>query len=291
MNLAVCMICRDVEFFLPLIFKNIEKLSHYNLHLIFIYDNCIDKTGELLKMYKEKSNFNIYIKELTNNNSKCRTVRIANARNECLKILYTLDNIQYHIVLDSDNVNCVSWDNSHLIDYYINEDKSWDCITFNRKIYYDTWALMIDDFKWHVWGWGVFSKYIVKIIRLYIEEKLKISKEDIECHSAFNGFAIYRTQKYKNIKYIGWFKDIPKNFFKKEDINKSISFINKISNINEYITIDSKKLINNWFVDNEKLINIHQGEICEHIYYNLSAKKLNNCVIKISTKCLQSIDD
>ena len=35
--------------------------------------------------------------------------------------------------------------------------------------------------------------------------------------------------------------------------------------------------------------NVKPGEICEQIYYHISAKRLNSCVIKISTKSLQNI--
>ena len=288
MDLAICMICRNVAFFLPMIFKNIERLSHYNLHLIFVYDNCRDETAKVLQMYKENSKFNVYIKETINNNSELRTVRIANARNECLKILYSLNDIQYHIVLDPDDTNSVSWENSHLIDHYINIDKTWDCISFNRENYYDIWALMVDDFKWHSWGWGEFSEYINKTINEYIKIKINNSKEDIECHSAFNGLAIYKTRRFKGIEYKGFISDIPKNFFKKEDLNKSISFINKLTKSDVFINFDTKKLDSTKNYHSNKPV-IKPGEICEHIYYHIHAKRLNNCVIKISTKILQDI--
>ena len=300
MNLAICMTCKNIEIYWKYVIRNIEKLSHYNLYLIFVYDNCNDSTGFILKTYKRKTKHNVYVKRLKDNNSYLRTVRIANARNECLKILYSLKDIKYHIFLDPDDKNSVEWVNSHLIDYYINEDKTWDCMTFNRGFYYDTWALNIGDFKWHSWGWGEYSTWVNRMLWGYLQETFKETQEDLICHSAFCGLAIFRTDKFKDIEYRGRIKDIPKNFFKKEDLNKSISMVNKLAKVHvaplmqreiPYVTFDVKKLDSPKNYMEHPPVKLLPDEICEHIYYCISATRLNNCVIKISRKSLSAEEE
>jgi hypothetical protein len=274
MNLVICMTCRNVGVHLPYIFANLERLIGYTLHFIFVYDNCIDNTETLLNEFKAKHD-NVHISHLKNNNSKMRTVRIANARNECLRILKEVDT-DFHIFLDPDDRNINKW-NINVIDEYIKFRNDWDCISFNVNPYYDTWALQTKEFMWHSWGWGDHSSNVNEILRKHTENKLSDTNDDIEVISAFCGFAIYRTKKFNGLKYIGNINEFPKKFFKKEEINKSISFINKFipAKINKDLMSD-KNYFRGWEV-------ILPGEICEHIYYHTQAHRNGN-KIKISKK-------
>ena len=97
-----------------------------------------------------------------------------------------------------------------------------------------------------------------------IKNKLKKSQNNsIECLSAFNGLAIFKTDRYKGIKYDGLYSNIKKLITDKER-EYTIKFLQK--NLNG--------------LDNLKLNN--EIDCCEHIYYNLLARKQNNCIIKIS---------
>jgi hypothetical protein len=125
------MACRNVSRYLLPVFKNISKLTNYNVIIVVVYDNCRDDTENILYKIKKNIPNEFYIKKLENNNSLLRTVRIANARNACLDILDKIDT-NYHIFLDPDNVNIEEWDIS-VIDYYIKKYKKWDIISFNRK--------------------------------------------------------------------------------------------------------------------------------------------------------------
>ena len=52
-------------------------------------------------------------------------------------------------MIDGDNRNTHRW-NTDVINKYIEnfDNDNWDCITFNRKHYYDWWALLIgQDFE------------------------------------------------------------------------------------------------------------------------------------------------
>ena len=302
MKLAICMVCRNVEKHLSAVFKNVDSLDKYSPILIIEYDNCTDSTEKIIRENLSTYKYEKYLIHLKNNNSEYRAERIANARNECLKIVNKIENLDYHIMIDTDDINSEMW-NVNIIDHYLS-DNSWDSISFNGDnskqttgVYYDKWALLIGDLKWHIWGYGETSTEIAVCLEHYIGRLLKES-EEVECNSAFNGFAIYRTSKFKNCEYIGRLSQIQSNFFKKEDINKSISFIEKMSmfkylrsikpsiNLKVHYPLNSEKNNHSVF-KKDNIEKIRPDEICEHIYYHLSAKKKNNAVIKISSKNLQ----
>ena len=271
MKLAICMVCRDVGITLPFVFKNINSLSKYHdITLIAEYDNCKDNTLQLLEQYKNDSSFDVIITTCINI-SPYRTERIAIARNKCLDILETLKDINFHIFIDPDDINIKPW-NINLIDYYLKKN-TWDSISFNgdnaytKRYYYDKWALQIDSFRWHVFGFGENCIRIRDFMEKYITERLADSiREDIDCISSFNAFCIYRTEKFKGIRYVGLIEKLPLKFFKKQDINNTITFLHKngIECKVEYPLYSSK---NNYpHKDLPK-----SCEICEHIPYNMVA--------------------
>ena len=303
MKLAVCMVCRNVEKHLKYIFKNIDSLDKYSPILIIEIDNCTDSTENLIREYLSNYKHEKYLISLKNNNSEYRAERIANARNECLKIVNEIENLDYHIMIDSDAINSDPW-NVNIIDHYLS-DNSWDAISFNGDNsketyghYYDKWALLIGDLKWHVWGYGESSQEVILSLEMYMSSLLK-QNDEVECHSAFNGFAIYRTEKFRNCEYKGRISQIDSKFFKKEDINKSISFIENLSVFKHLRSIHEKDIVlkvhyplnseknNHSMFKKDNTVKIRPDEICEHIHYNISAKKKNGAVIKISSKNLQ----
>ncbi len=295
------MVCRNCEKHLEKIFENLKQLEKYTPYLIIEYDNCEDSTEQLIKEYTKNIKMNVRIISIKNNNSIFRTERISIARNTCLDFLDTIET-DFHIMIDSDAINTRKW-NIDIIDYYLSRD-DWDCISFNGDnsnettgYYYDKWALNIDDFRWHCWGFGNMSAIVSKGLENYINEKLNNNSE-VECHSAFNGFAIYRTEKFKGIRYKGLISNIEPNFFKKKDINKSIEFVNKLPEIiyynkkrrdmvKIYYPLNSVKNNSDIFKVLYGFQSIYPDEICEHIYYNISAKRKNGAIIKISNKNLQ----
>ena len=80
--------------------------------------------------------------------------------------------------------------------------EDWDSVSFNRNNYYDIWALSINPYYLscaHIGGDAgiAMSKYIINLLN-------NANKDDlIPCASAFNGFAIYRTDKFVNCRYSG----------------------------------------------------------------------------------------
>jgi len=264
MNIALCFCVRNCEQYLKEIFINIDHLKTLNINVfsIFVYDNCNDNTKSILENYQINTD-NVIIRNITNNNN-LRTVRIANARNECLKIVYNeLTNIKYHIMIDCDDVCTPRWD-INIIDKYLNnfDNDNWDCISFNLNNYYDIWALLVDDFKHHCWGFAENSSKVVKIMRAYINDKLANCKTNsIEVMSAFNGFCIYKTDRFKGFHYDGSY-----------------------SSFDPLITDVERANVENWFKDvcdlNVKCDKNRQ-ECCEHLFFHLNAFKQGR-KIKIS---------
>jgi hypothetical protein len=174
-------------------------------------------------------------------------------------------------MIDADDVNIEKWD-LEVIKKYLN-DETWDALSFNRKVsgYYDIWALAFEDYKHHCWGFipPAQCRGICKKMADDITNKLNTLSEYelLECWSAFNGFAIYRTYKFRDIKYDGSYENI-KNIINNEE--REIT-LNKLKNELEipYLYI------------NENYI-----ECCEHLYYHFSAIQKNNARIRISKQLM-----
>ena len=174
-NIALCFCVRDCEKYLPGIFENIEHIKklNFNVYSIFIYDNCTDNSPNILKRYKQQYPNIVTVKEIENNSNK-RTVRISNARNECLNYVYNeLNDILYHLMIDADDVSSNKW-NIDILNKYLNNfyNDDWDCMTFNKDKYYDIWALMFDEYRHHCWGFYNKSNTVINIMENQIIKKL-----------------------------------------------------------------------------------------------------------------------
>tara|TARA_B100001059_G_C17671107_1_gene494568 strand:- start:36 stop:863 length:828 start_codon:yes stop_codon:yes gene_type:complete len=270
MNVALCFCVRNCGDYLLKIFKNIEdfkKYTKHNVYVIFVYDNCSDNTATLLMQYKKLFSEKTIIKTIKNNNHR-RTVRVANARNVCLYIIYNeINDINYHIMIDADDVCCNKW-NYELIEKYLDnfDNDDWDCISFNRDAYYDIWALQFDNFKHHCWGWLNRNQSfpIIDIMKNELINKINsTSGNSIEVYSAFNGFCIYKSPRFREFYYDGYYKNV-KELISEEDREKTIQYLRSKYNINVACNEGEG-----------------YGECCEHIFYHISALKQNR-KIKIS---------
>lgn len=265
-SIVCCLCIRNCERYLPKFFDNLTKLSKYfkNFEVIFVYDNCNDNSENLLNEYKNKSNYNIRLIHNINNKHPFRTVRIANARNVCLDVIYNeIKDVDFHIMIDADDVNYCDWD-IDLILYYLEKD-NWDALSFNRKAYYDIWALLLPEYMYHCWGFGRYSRTVTPYLQSKIVkhlDNLKDRDDLFECLSAFNGFGLYRTPKFVNIKYNGYCNDF-NHLLNKEDVIKSI------------LRLRSELNINNLFIS-------ESNECCEHLYYHLTAIRDNNVRVRVS---------
>ena len=267
-HVAFCASVRNCAPFLSFIFKNIESvitLNKYTISCVFVYDNCSDSTGKILKKYADESKHKVIVTQIENNSIQ-RTVRISKARNKCLDIIYNdLQDVDYHIMFDADDVNQHQWNIDTLCKYIDSEDSTWDSMTFNRKSYYDTWPVLVDHITHHEHGIKGCDRYVCRHIIKYIKQKIKKCKSDsFYVNSAFNGLGIYKTPSFKGIRDVGLYKDVADMYTDEERSSYLKVLHSKMRNPN--LTISTNP----------------NDECCEHIYYNLTASLHNKCRHKIS---------
>ena len=268
-NCYICGCVKNCSNYLENVFKNILEIRKIfnKIKVIIAYDNSSDNSLKILYKLKDlyKNNFDIVI-IINNNKSKYKTENISNARNSILKYI-NKESIQYKyfIMMDFDDVS--EYDiNISILEEYLNRN-DWDSLSFNRKNYYDIWALSIAPFYISCWHWNKNqdnSSYVVNIMKEYIKNKLLTlnSEELLECSSAFNSIAIYRTEKFINCSYSNnVFKS--HSFLETNHIKENINNLNILTNKdNTFYTI---------------LL-----EDCEHRHFHLEAIKKNNAKIRIS---------
>jgi hypothetical protein len=261
-----CCICGPVKNcgpYLDKVFKNIEKITSLfeDYVIIIYYDKSDDDTLIKLKNYQLQNNkMKFYIN--TCPVSKYRTHNIAKARNFCIaEIKENYSDFPFFIMMDFDDVNCKNV-HPEIIEKYLHR-QDWDCLSFNTSPdYYDIWGLSIypycfsyNHFKQSVEYYSIIQKYVENLLVKLPENEL------LKCFSAFNGFAIYKTNKFLNCKYDGRVRVdlLPSFFLKKHMLATNSPMIYKdYGNVNGYF------------------------EDCEHRAFHLQAIQLNNAEIKIA---------
>ena len=226
MKTYFCGCVRNCAKYIPAVLANIEKLAKQfdDYHIVVAYDLSTDQSLRELCIAKRRlSKIDILInhKPLSN----VRTQNIANARNAIMEFIRAdrLDNsprsdFNYFIMIDFDDV-CAGTMNMNALNTYLQKERAgcpcpWDALSFNRPKYYDIWALSIHPFMYSCWSFP--NGYaVVEIMRNYVQQKLQeVLKnkggdgdgsirgcELLTCASAFNGFAIYRLDKFIDISY------------------------------------------------------------------------------------------
>ena len=188
------------------VFQNIEKIGALfdDYQILIYYDSSYDNTLSKLKLYQQKNpRLKLYVNKTMI--SKYRTHRLAHARNFCLNYVRSLDLTEYpvFIMMDFDDVSAKEVKPEILRNYLLRDD--WDGLSFNTSPkYYDIWALSIYPYCFSYNHFKNNNKYY-HIIQDYIDNKLKQLKEGdlLKCISSFNGFSIYRTNKFLNTSYDG----------------------------------------------------------------------------------------
>jgi hypothetical protein len=259
MKCCICGTVRDCGKYLDNIFSIMEKIGTLfeDYRIILYYDLSTDNTLEKLHNYSKKNNKLVLLIN-TEPLLKYRTHRIALGRNKCLKTMrQQFDNYDHFIMIDCDDKCDYTIKLNLLKNYLLRND--WDSLSFNHPAgYYDLWALSKRPFVVSCHHFKVSNRsqnYITNIIKKTPRHKL------IRCLSAFNGFSIYRTNKFKDCWYDGHFRldYIPAKLIKENVLN-------------------SGKII--FKSDNE----INQD--CEHRFFHFSAVKKHDAKIMISPHCL-----
>jgi hypothetical protein len=204
-----CVFCGPVKNcapYLSTVLNNIEKIGTLfdNFVIVLFYDHSTDSSLQILKNYQKNNpkliihiNNNIYL-------SQYRTHRIAEARNYCLNEIRTkYPEYSYFIMMDFDDPNSKNCNIDVIKRALKRED--WDALSFNTSpAYYDIWGLSIYPY---CFSYNHFenNQLFYTIIQNYITFRLQNLNNNslLPCISAFNGFAIYRTNKFLNCLYDG----------------------------------------------------------------------------------------
>jgi hypothetical protein len=266
-NCCICGTVRNCGPYLDKVFENILKISTIfkKYEIIIFYDNSTDNSIERLEYYKSKIK-NLKFYQNKHSLSKFRTHNLANARNYLLNYVKAKQHkFDFFIMMDMDDVNAKDC-NINVLKYYLNRT-DWDGLSFNTDpMYYDIWALSKQPFTFSYNHFPNNNKYH-KLIGKYMDMLLKKIPEDklLSCISSFNGFSIYRTNKFMNTKYDGFPRPelLPPHLL---NMHKQIMKSNIIYKI--YPTVDGRV------------------EDCEHRAFHISAIQNSHAKIRISPKVL-----
>jgi hypothetical protein len=198
-DICIGLCVKNNEFGLPFVFKNLNIMRELlNIELIVAYDDSSDNSLKLL----EESDFHPILLNVKNTSS-IRTERISNARNTILEYISSLDKKpEYFAMMDTNEYSCIGPIQIDVLKEAFQRYEEWDCISFNREAgYYDTWALSFEPYIFsffHFMNWRSF----VDIMRKDFNDTLQSPGDDLlEVWSSFNGFAIYKTDKFINCRY------------------------------------------------------------------------------------------
>jgi hypothetical protein len=196
-KLVICGTARNIGKYFHQVFSNIYKIQDLfiNSTVIVFYDESDDNTERLL------SNENIVFIKNKEPLHDLRVARICNGRNKIIEYIEKFNmNPDYMIMMDFDDVTAGRINLPVLIDD-LNNDDHWDCMTYNKQDYYDIFALCYNQFTYNCWSYGHLSPYVVELIKRDITQQLDLCEDYIEVKSAFNGFGLYKYEKFKGIKY------------------------------------------------------------------------------------------
>ena len=197
-----CCICGTVKNcgkYLEKVLKNIELIGALfsSYKIIISYDISSDNSLQILQNYEKLHSDTMILHVNTESLYEFRVYNIAKARNKCLDIIRRqFSTYEYFIMIDCDDV-CSDIRDLEPLQYYL-YTTDWDSISFNKDPYYDLWALSKYPYSFscmHFKDWNEWGKFIIQIIDKTPPKTL------IPCLSAFNGFAIYKTNKFLNCYY------------------------------------------------------------------------------------------
>jgi glycosyltransferase involved in cell wall biosynthesis len=202
---CICGAVKDAAQYLNGVLSNMEQIGGIfdEYVIILCYDDSMDNTLKILIDYANKnSRFRVIINS-TQVPGGCRTHKIANARNHCLKhIRKNFSGYKYFVMMDCNDV-CASPINLDVLKNNIKRT-DWDGLSFNSsRPYYDLWALSLKHLVYSCWHFSQPNTHqIYKDAIQHLFSKCPTG-EFIRVYSAFNGFAIYRTHKFIDSYYDG----------------------------------------------------------------------------------------
>ena len=274
MNCCICGPVKNCGPYLLKVLENMEKIGSVfeDYQIIIYYDKSNDNTLDILKEYQNNNPKMIfYINE--NLVSQFRTHNIAIARNFCLNYVKQNKNkYPFFIMMDCDEVNCKEV-NTDILKKYLYQN-NWDGLSFNTDPkYYDIWGLSIYPFCFSYNHFENNVKYY-NIIQNWIDELLKkaaLENKLLECISSFNGFSIYKTNKFLNTYYDGRIR---------------LDLIPK-TNLEAHKKVTRSKLVFKQYFKPDGKINVDgRYEDCEHRAFHIQAIQNSGSRILISPEVL-----
>ena len=242
------------------IVKIMESNLFYKVTVVAFYDNSSDNSHSIMEVFKKKyesmcaNTFKMIIIVNNSNGRKMRmdfgggsnsvsramdtgrTARIAVARNGILNVIRGLYSKgfynEYFIMMDSNEYACVGQINISTLCSALERSDEWDSVSFDREAgYYDYWALSYDPYiysTFHV----VNRNETANNMREDFKKKLNCASANVKSdnkkydfipvYSSYNGFALYKTDKFLNCSYSSNIdiRLFPKNLLPKQIINK-----------------------------------------------------------------------
>jgi glycosyltransferase involved in cell wall biosynthesis len=271
----ICGAVRNCEKLLDVAFNDIKKITELfaDFHIIMAFDESTDNTLFILNQYKQDFRDKMDILVNTNPLSVHRTENISNARNAYLHKMRDIVKsgfvADYFIVMDMDNMNlannCRGSMNIDVLKRAMNKSDKWECVSFNKHGYYDIWALSIDSYIYSYQGWET-TWIVAETMRTYIIDKLsKIPADElVECRSAFNGFAVYKTRFFLDCHY-DW--RTPKQYMTLEDLKENQRILG--------------------YMPSTSPLDVQTDEPdCEHRAFHMMATAKHGARIRITPECL-----
>ena len=269
MNCCICGPVKNCGPYLDKVFKNIEKIGSLfdDYKIVIYYDKSNDNTLQKLKEYQSKNpKMSLYVNK--NPVTPFRTHNIAIARNFCLNFVRNnKETFPYFIMMDFDDVNCKGLNLEPLRNSLKRED--WDALSFNTSPkYYDIWGLSIypycfsyNHFEENVRNYNIIQNYVTALLNKLPPGGL------LPCISSFNGFSIYRTNKFLNTYYDG---RIRKDLIPAQNMAVHMKAANSKLVYKKYVTVDGRY------------------EDCEHRAFHIQARQKSGARIMISPEIIFS---
>jgi hypothetical protein len=267
MNCCICGPVKNCGPYLDKVFENIEKIGSLfdDYKIVIYYDKSKDNTLQKLKEYQSRNpRMSLYVNK--NPVTPFRTHNIAIARNFCLNFVRNnKETFPYFIMMDFDDVNCKSLNLEPLRNSLKRED--WDSLSFNTSPkYYDIWGLSIypycfsyNHFEENVRNYNIIQNYVTALLNKLPPNGL------LPCISSFNGFSIYRTNKFLNTYYDG---RIRKDLIPPQNMAAHMKATNSKLVYKKYVTVDGRY------------------EDCEHRAFHIQARQKSGARIMISPEII-----
>lgn len=274
MNCCICGPVKNCGPYLQKVLDNMEKIGSIfdDYQIIIYYDNSNDDTLSILKEYQVKNSKLLFY---VNNKpvSPFRTHNLAIARNFCLNFVReNRAKFPFFIMMDCDDVNCKEINTDILKKYLYRDD--WDGLSFNTAPkYYDIWALSIypycfsyNHFENNVKQYNIIQDFIDRVLKKALQKN-----QLVQCISSFNGFSIYRTNKFLNTYYDGRVR---------------LDIIHQ-KNLNIHKKVANSNLVYKKYYKPDGTVNVDGSyEDCEHRAFHIQAIQNSYAKIMISPEIL-----